>query len=718
MSYDNLKRLYSRVKFTYCEIEVNGQKFTFCDNTSQIPIGFTGVPTLRSKSLRPSQINLEGGIGVRASASISFDEHLDYVAYGTVSNPVRFWINWRARNPGYQGGRLSIFDGYIPEDGVFDVSNFVRRDYVIESFSNNASGVTIGAKDALKLTSGDRAKAPRKSTGLLTTDILATDTSFSLIPAGVGDSEYPSSGWGRLGDEVVSFTRTGDNFTVVRAQYNTLADEHSANDVLQLCLYYNDTVSNIIFDLLTNYASVPTAQIDKAQWDNETSLYLPGLFESLITEPTGVDTLLKELGESAPHSMYWDERTNLIPFIALKEPPSNAVCFTTEANILENSFSSTDENDMRISTVIVRFGQYDPTKELDETSNYRQAHVRITPDSIVKYGGIEKYKVINSRWINNSNRAAAVRLAARFGRRFEETPRRISFQLDAKDSNIWTGDNACVNVDTIVDENGNRFDMPIQILTAGESKSFNYTALEHIYGDELPEDLGSEDPNQRLVVLSGELTNINLRTIYNGLFPDVTNDYDIVFVFDSSCVVGSTSTSAYSIETGSWPEITTGLPIKLDNRFRLLGKGGKGADVNSTPENGGPAINLNTDIRLTNTGIIGGGGAGGRFIADLGDTTQAAGGGGAGFNNGLAGQGTSNGGNNGQVIQAQEGTALLGGIGGLATTTSVAEPSRAEGEDGGDLGQSTAIANAGKAISLNGNTITYLETGDIRGAIS
>lgn len=725
MAFDTVKKEFSRQHLWYCEIVVGGETYRFCENISPIPVGLeVDAPSMGRPSIRPSQVALDGGIGTRASATVSFKSHQDYVRFGTASNPKRFWPSWRANHPGYEGAEISIYSGYIV-NGAFDVANFQKRDFILDSFSHSEGGANITAKDTLKLASNDRAKAPRKSAGLLSADILLTDTSVTLTPTGIGDSEYPASGWARMGDEVVEFARVGDVFTITRGQYNTIADDHSLNDVFQLCLYYSDSISNIVFDLLTTYSGVNPAVIPKAAWDDESDLYLPGLYETLITKPVGVSALLKELGQSAPHYLFWDERTNFINLTAIKPPPETALILTAESNLLEGSTSVSDQADMRISTVIVNFGQFDPTKELDETSNYRQGHVRFNPNANTKYNNIEKYRVINSRWISNDNRAAAVRLAARVGRRFADTPRKISFKLDAKDSDVWTGAPLFINSDLILNELFERYNMPVQVLSAGESQSYNYTALEYGYGLALPEDLDSEDPNQRLVVLSGELDQLKdgptartLREIYDELFVDVVDTYDVVFVFDASCVAGSSDNTKFAVNTGAWPELLTGEPIKIDVRGLLLGKGGDGASVGGTAENGGPALILNADVRLTNTGIIGGGGGGGGF--DGGAKTSAAGGGGAGYVNGLAGTGTNS--VDGPFVQAQNGTNTIGGDGGTATSTS-GEVEFSVGGDGGNLGlngQSTsgsAGGTAGVAIDANGFTITYLEAGDIRGTI-
>jgi hypothetical protein len=725
MAFETERKKYVRESFKYYEIEVGGTTYKICENVGPIPAGLDAMPLVKSASKRPPRVSLEGGIGLRASISVGFNEGLDYRYFGTESAPVRFWINWRARNVGYQGGRISEFSGYIV-NGAYDLANFERRDYIIESFSHNASGASITGKDTLKMITGDRAKAPRKSSGILQADILAADTSFTLFPAGVGNSEYPASGWIRLGDEVVSFTRSADVFTVVRAQYNTIAEDHGINDLAQLCLYYSDNISDILYNLYTVYADVPTAQINKVQWDDEVNLNLPGLYETLITEPFGVDVLAKEICDSAPHFQYYDERINSIVLYAIKAPPNILQCYTAEANILESSSNIKDEPEMRVSTVIVRFGQRDPTKRLDDSSNYKQAQVRITPLSIVKYGGVEKYKVINSRWISNGNRAAAIRLAARIGRRFEEMPRAINFNLDPRDADVWTGQSMAINSDLTLRNSApyDRFCMPVQVFSVGESKDYQYQALEHTYGAALPEDEDSDDPNYRPVYISGQTIRIEdgagnpqtLRDAYDEVWPDLLAAYNVVFIFDLSCVAGSDDITEYSVVTSSGNEfavLTT--PILLDVRGLIVGKGGFGADVDGTASAGGPAILLEDNIRLSNTSTIGGGGGGGNFVQDVG--SKASGGGGAGFQGGAGGTGEIG---NVSTTPSGAGSNQSGGIGGLARGTSGGEPSIADGGFGGNLGAAGQFGGgaAGAAIALNGYTITYINTGTILGTVS
>jgi hypothetical protein len=736
MAYANEKKKYSKEHLWYVEIEVDGTTHRFCENRSPLPAGLSAIPSLQSVRVNPAEINLEGGIGVRAKCSISLMESDDYTEWGTVSAPVRFWSRWRAENPYYLGERISVFSGYIVND-TFDASNFTKRDYIIESFGQRGSGVSITGKDPLKLASNDRAKAPRESRGSLNADITDVTTTFTLQPAGIGNSEYPATnGIVRIGDEVMLYTtRTNDIISgLTRGYYNTDISEHSENDTVQLCLEYDAmTPSEIDYDLLVNYANVDTSYINQAEWDaNSANAFIP-TYSALITEPTGVQELLKEFAQSAPHYLYWDERVNQIRFNALRPPPTDAVTLNYQSNFIEGSTAVKDMQDMRVSTVICNYGIINPTKDLDESSNYRASYVREDSDSVTNYGQ-RAYKKINSRWITSDNKTAAVLMSARVGRRFSEAPRMLSFEVDAKDSDIWTGDSVKCQTDLIEQAGGGFPSLFYQILTAGESQNFNYTALEHTYGEAVPGDEDVEDPNVRLVYISGEQDQLKgggatartLRDIFDEVYgsPVIDNAWDIRFIFESNAVAGSSDNAAYAIDTGAWPATLTD-PILIQNNGLIVGNGGDGADVDGTAQDGGPAIILNADIRLDNLNIIGGGGGGGGYSIGFGTyEARAAGGGGAGFSNGIAGTGTSASGAPPPftVTEAQDGTNTAGGEGAFVRINAFPEPSIARGGDGGDLGQNgqggTNLGLAGKAIELNGFTVTYIETGTILGVVS
>ena len=695
---------YNEVKKTY----------RYCEQLSPHPVGLDAVPNLNSVSISPAQIQIDGGLGVRSNLSLSFFDHpssdLDtdpYVMGRTYDPYLRgtYWAKFRARNPFYQNSATRLISAYLL-NGAVNLATADTYHFVLETLDVSAGSANIVAKDPLKLADNKRAQAPIPSNGELITDINNTATTVNLRPTGIG-AEYPNSGKVRISGEVMSFTRVADALTVTRAQNNTLNVAHEEGDKVQLCLEYDDTLDVILKDLLVKYSGMDAAFIPDAFWAAEVGDNLSGLIEALITEPFGVTKLIKELGEQFPHSLFWDERTQKIQLTAIKPPPQGANTYDENSNLISDSFNVADKRDLRVSTVFVYFGQIDPTKKLDEANNYAGTYIRANLDSIARYGGNE-IKTIFSRWINRDNKAQALRLAARIGRRFGTVPRAINFELDAKDKEVWAGQVIGVNHKYLPDFSGLPSTVLFQIITAQETDNFKYTGIEYNYDPQLPQDEGGGDDGVTLLFIEGNRTNYNMRDAYNtqAEAPDETTI--VKLIIESNARLGSTSTSTFSLDTGSWP---TGATVIIENRNLLIGAGGRGGSDSTGPTNGGPAIILRHPVTINNLGIIGGGGGGG-IQNNLNEIT-AGGGGGAGYFGGPRGVGQG-----GEVLQqSQNGTNLLGGVGEQRQTTS-GEFEEVGGQEGSNLGQNNFATNAGLAIQTNGNTITYTNQGDIRGTIT
>lgn len=725
--YNTFETCQDRANFT----NTTGKTYRFCENRSPHPIGINAKPFLDKVSISPAVISPSGGLGVRSSISASLSDHpssdIDVDKYVTerTFDPLDkglFFTKLRARNPGYQFRSFVHESGYL-ENGVYDAGNFQKRHYVIEKFSASRGQADFMGKDPLKLASSKKSQVPAVSTGQLSANINAAATSITLIPAGVGNLEYPASGFGLLKSEVVSFTRSGDVCTIVRAQKNTVAISHSANDVFQLCYVKNQQVNLIVKDLLENFSGIDPTFIDGAQWQAEADIYLSGLLDGIIVKPMDVNKVLLELAEAAPHYLYWDERTQKIVFVALKAPPASANTINMTANLIEGATSVGEEIGSRLSTIVVNYGQFDPTKRLDEPGNYSGSYIRIDSDSIQKYTSSE-IKVINSRWINDTNKAQAVTLATQIGRRFSDIPRSIQFELDPKDSNLWAGDMRTINHRDIVDFSGDPKDTIFQILSVREDQNFHYQALEFKYGELLPGDVVNTD---QIIFLSTDQNNINFRTLFDALFAPPSATTILTVIVETGVVIGSATPGTIAATTGTWPAGAT-ITLQVDPSAYVVGAGGRGADGDGTPvaEAGGLALNLEYALTIKNFGIIGGGGGGGgstlRFGGIASGTGRAAGGGGAGRVAGGPGVSSFTGTELTELTNASAGTLTTGGAG-ASILWGTSEPDAAAGGKGGDLGVAgtsggtTGGGAAGVAIDKNGFVLTEATTGDIRGAI-
>ena len=108
---------------------------------------------------------------------------------------------------------------------------------------------------------------------------------------------------------------------------------------------------------------------------------------------------------------------------------------------------------------------------------------------------------------------------------------------------------------------------------------------------------------------------------------------DVTLVINNGVYVYSTNTANAGLTVAA---LAAGDTVAITNNGFILGMGGAGGNANSSPgpangSNGGPALNINYNIRLTNNSYIAGGGGGG------GGSEGGGGGGGAG-----GGQGGNN----------------------------------------------------------------------------
>ncbi len=710
--------------------------YSFCTQRSPHPINLSGViPSIIDINITPSQINIKGGLGARASGSVTFkdsphsdidvDKYVDertWIAFerGT------FWTKLRARNPNYQFKDLRVLTGYLVE-GIFSAENFQTQHFVIDRMDVSNGQATVTFKDPLTLAMAKKAQAPAPSTGLLNAGITAGAVSATLTPAGVGNSEYDTSGFVLIKAEVCSFTRAADVLTLVRGQFNTTAAAHDANDTVQQCLEYSGSTRGqldfMVDDLLTNFANIDPSFIPTDEWEAEVDTYLSGLLSGIIVKPMDVWKILIELSQAMPHRLWWDERSQEIQLTALKAPPASANVLDMDSGLIRDSVNVVDKPAMRISTVFVSFGQINPTRRLDEIDNWAQTYVRIDTDSISKFGSSEVLN-INSRWIIDTNKAAALQLAALIGRRFSDIPRQIGFSLDAKDSDVWLGQIKSINYRDMVDFTGVPIDTMFEITSARESINYNYMGLEFVYGEALPEDEGGGDPDTDLIIISVDDQNNTLRTIYDGLFPAPDASTKAKFVVENGVAIGGASLGGTSMDTGSWPAGAL-VTLQTNSGSFVVGRGGKGQHQTDTPaaEAGSLALILNHDLTLVNNGVIGGGGGGGGRGTGFG-TSIADGGGGAGNDGGLRGGALSIAGNVTNVVTVQAGTGGPegGGTGGkIFGDVGEIEVSVIAGA-GGSLGGSGIDADgtggaAGNAIDKNGFVLTEDVTGDIRGSI-
>jgi hypothetical protein len=417
---------------TFVEIDVPGfanpgqtVTFRFAEDTSYLPAEFDAIPSLRNVSFSPATISLGKDLGQRASITASFTDHKHVFACEPFHQG-SFWGKFRGRYGTKLRGRpFRLIRGLAGQS----LAEMDVRHYIIETVDGpTPAGVyTIEAKDVLKLADNDRAQAPLLSNGRLAGSISAAQTTAILAPAGIGNAEYPASGFVCFGGkEVCAFTRAGDTLTLTRAQFGSDARGHDSGDRAQLVLRYTgNDVAQIIADLLTNYAGVDPAYIPLAEWQAETASHLDVIYAATITEPMAVRTLLSELIEQAALALWWDDRAKLVRLRVLREIATDAQTFDEET-IIEGSLQVKEQPESRISQIWTYYGQRDATDQADNSDNYRAALATVDLEREAAYG-LPAIRKITGRWVQTQT--AATRLNSIQMSRFRDPPRAFSFAL-------------------------------------------------------------------------------------------------------------------------------------------------------------------------------------------------------------------------------------------------------------------------------------------------
>jgi hypothetical protein len=753
--------------------------------SSQLSVTFDAIPNIASLEIRPAKLALGESIGVRASINISFkdsrypdtgaegDRYLvdrDYDPYtrGT------YWGKFRARWPFVQGSDIRVIRG----DTDQTIAQMETRHFIVDKVAGPDSGgsFTIQCKDALQLADGKKAQAPTLSNGATLSALNTTVTSLTLDTVGAG-SEYPASGLAQIGgEEIVTFTRSGDVFTIVRAQFNTIANSHDEGSRVQLCTQYSQkTVTYIINDLLTNpaFANVPTSFIPLNDWTTEDNNYIARNYSAVIAEPTEVNKLINELLEQTASTIWWDDVSKLMRFRVLRAVPTDAALYD-DNQILAGSFSAKDQPDKRVSRVWTYYGQINPLEKLDERKNYSSTLGTISVESEENFLGVSSIKRIYSRWIPAVGADAADRLNRLILSRYATPPRLIAFNLQRGlnlEPELGGGYN--VNSWTIQDDTGYPKTLPIQVMQLKSSDTgFSVMGEEVLYN----ETVAPEDPAVKNIVITENENNVSLRNKFFEVFSVVNNGDTVNFSIEEGVIIGGTLAGQGSLLFGVWSEsVTVNL---VNNGFvgGLGGLGGDGGDIRLTSSTtfdvldgvtggtGQDAIILDAQatsatFSITNNGTIGGGGGGG-------------GGSGAGavyniesssVGNRLVGIGVSGAGGGGGTVRQSGGSAGYGDFGNSQSPTlgnngnsstdfvvgtggaarSAAKDSdtcqSGVGGDGGQIGTSgqagtngsassssadivktsigAAGGSAGNAINKSGQSVTITNNGTIAGAV-
>ena len=341
--------------------------------------------------------------------------------------------------------------------------------------------------------------------------------------------------------------------TLTRAQFNTPAQAHDIEDRVQLCIYYSgESPADVIYDLLTTYADVPTSYIPLDDWQDEINNYYGRLITALLADPASVKDLVAEIIEQVGLAIWWDDQNEIIRLQVLQEATIISYEYNEE-NILEGSLQIKEQPEKRISQVWNYYGQINPLKSISDIDNYRSTLATVDAQSQSDYGQAA-IKKIYSRWIPELAQIVASRANSLQIGRFVNPPRRISLSIfrttSAGDVPVpQFGEYYLIKGQPIQDASGLPSSLVAQVTRINPQADRVDVELEESTWTIVQ----SEDLNKRTLTVTSDTNNINLRTAHDQVFTDPGAGDEVQLVVQTNVKVGSTSTSTYSVDIGTWP---------------------------------------------------------------------------------------------------------------------------------------------------------------------
>ena len=287
------------------------------------------VPNIAGVSYAPPELKLGQSIGVRSSITVTFKDHTSPYTDASGDNYISerdydpytqgtYWGKFRARYPSLKNRPLRWIVG-TDDQAIADMET---RHFVVDQVTGpNASGTfTVTAKDILRLTGGDQSLAPDVTEEKLIFALSDTYTGNLITLPNENPLVSKYTGYMSLsGAEVVAYSlgfAGAENKTLVidtRGQLNTVATAHDEDAAIQqITTYDGENASDIMYDLLVNYAGVDPVLIPLTDWSVEDSTYINRSYSGHVAQPTGVDVLINELLTQTASTMWWDNVSQLI----------------------------------------------------------------------------------------------------------------------------------------------------------------------------------------------------------------------------------------------------------------------------------------------------------------------------------------------------------------------------------------------------------------------
>lgn len=469
----------------------------FC-RPGRIPHGVLAFPTLGRVSQNSASVNIAGSdprssqLGKRATLSFDIgdftyhergiDPYVSERVSGTAQTDEggyrpedrgTFLAKLKTRWPNYQDASVRLIRGYLVNGAITDQTTYR---YLMSEMAGPSKGVVrCEALGVLNLADPKKALCPKPSNGRITLDMNAVVTNFTVTPTGAG-AEYAASGFVQIDNEIMSFTRSGDVFTVTRGRRGTVAASHTAGATAQQT--YSPRlvrIDEVARQLVQNFTATPSSYVDFAEWQAEVNIWAPGLvLETDIGTPTPVSTLLAELSDLGC-TVFEDEQAGKLRLRLNRPVLGETIRDVSDRSAKEITQEDRDED--RITQVLFRHKRSDPTKALTDKANF-QRNILTVDTEVTLLWGSSKTREIVTRWLDQGDDATVQIVSQRLLNRFKTAPKRVRVLLDARDKSAKLMDVVRLASEDVPDETGKASNLLWQIIGRSEPIPYHEIMVE------------------------------------------------------------------------------------------------------------------------------------------------------------------------------------------------------------------------------------------------
>lgn len=253
-------------------------------------------------------------------------------------------------------------------------------------------------------------------------------------------SQYGSSGWVRIGEEIVRFTSRSDDTLYLqsgtgRGQFGTAAADHNSGDGVQLCRVWSDAPASSVVRELIIAAGIGPGYIDAVELTGEDDTWLreSARITACLSEPEKASDLLRELAQDLNLMLWWDPVAQRVR-ARCNVPQIDANVTTLDDDDFVMGTVRVERNDgERITQAAQYYAPVSATANRREAKNYLRAELRIDTDaeSANEYGD-QRPAVALSRWLTAANGVHVQALVARRLNYLRDAPHTIEFEVDPR----------------------------------------------------------------------------------------------------------------------------------------------------------------------------------------------------------------------------------------------------------------------------------------------